>query len=51
MSVVDSACEELFERMEDDTCAYCEGGLVMGQYKDTAAVLCEDCGTPAIRVW
>lgn len=29
----------------------CEGVLRRGEYKDTDAVVCDDCAVPAARVW
>ncbi|MFA1611813.1 HVO_A0556 family zinc finger protein [Halobellus rubicundus] len=43
--------EQLLDRMETADCHYCDGDLDVGEYKDSAAILCEDCGTPAVRVW
>lgn len=29
----------------------CDGQLQRDEYKDSAAVVCEDCAVPAARVW
>ncbi|MFB6155645.1 MAG: HVO_A0556 family zinc finger protein [Haloferacaceae archaeon] len=44
--------DDLFAELDDDRCQYCDGGsLVRGTFKEAPAVLCENCGTPALRVW
>ncbi|WP_169316549.1 HVO_A0556 family zinc finger protein [Haloferax elongans] len=41
----------LLDSFDDDVCTYCEGDLVTGSYKDNDAVVCADCGTPAVQLW
>ncbi|MFC7205447.1 HVO_A0556 family zinc finger protein [Haloferax namakaokahaiae] len=42
----------IFETMADDDCTYCdEGTLELRSYKDNDAIVCDDCGTPAVQVW
>ena len=44
--------ERVFEQLTGDTCDYCDDGeLERGTYKGTRAVLCDECGTPAVRFW
>jgi hypothetical protein len=51
MPATSADIDELFAQLNDDDCTYCDGALTRGTYKDTPAVLCEDCGTPAVRSW
>ncbi len=41
----------LFSGMDQKECQYCEGTLERGTYKSEPAVVCDECGTPALRVW
>lgn len=42
----------LFEKLDTDDCTYCDDGtLVLTTYKDNDAIVCDDCGTPAVQVW
>ncbi|MFB6252112.1 MAG: HVO_A0556 family zinc finger protein [Halobellus sp.] len=50
-STATSDPEQLLDRLDDPSCQYCDGALDTGTYKGSGAVLCQDCGTPAIRVW
>jgi len=35
-----------------DDCSWCGAGtLAREEFKGDAAVVCEECGTPAVRVW
>ncbi|WP_435183697.1 HVO_A0556 family zinc finger protein [Halobellus sp. EA9] len=43
--------EQLLDRLDTTDCHYCDGDLDAGTYKGSEAILCEDCGTPAVRVW
>ena len=43
--------ERLLELLERTDCHYCGGTLETGEYKGTGAILCRDCGSPAIRIW
>lgn len=52
MATTQTDIDHLFAELSDDRCQYCDdGALARGTYKDAPAVLCEDCGTPALRVW
>ncbi|WP_191965514.1 MULTISPECIES: HVO_A0556 family zinc finger protein [Haloferax] len=41
----------LLKKLGDDECVYCDGDLVESTYKGNDAVICDDCGTPAIQLW
>lgn len=44
--------QDLYDRLADTDCRYCETGtLSVGSFKGAPAILCENCGTPAIRIW
>lgn len=45
--------DDLLGRMARRACTHqeCEGILERGRYKGTDAVICNDCGTPALRTW
>ena len=45
--------EPLVEQLCDTTCQYdeCAGTLRRETFKGDKAVVCEDCGTPAVRMW
>lgn len=53
MAVPQTRLDYLYESLADDTCAYCdaENAFRRRTYKDTPAVVCAECGTPALRVW
>jgi hypothetical protein len=52
MATTRTDIDDLFSRLTVDHCQYCEGGtLSRGIYKGAPAVVCDDCGTPALRVW
>ncbi len=42
---------EVLALVEGTECAYCQGTLVSAQYKGNEAVVCDDCGTPAVQIW
>lgn len=43
-----SVCDQLVGR----SCHFCETGtLVAAEYKGNDAVVCPDCGTPAVQFW
>lgn len=44
---------DLHTRLDTDVCLYCEAEDAFGRdtYKGTPAVVCEECGTPVLRVW
>lgn len=43
---------DLIELLTGEECPSCdEGTLRRGEYKDTEAVVCGRCETPAVRVW
>ncbi|WP_158058215.1 HVO_A0556 family zinc finger protein [Halorussus halophilus] len=44
---------DALSRLADADCPLpnCEGTLSRGEFKDTDAVVCPDCETPAVRVW
>lgn len=46
-----SRTTHLLESFDDDDCTYCDGDLVLGAYKDNDAIVCDDCGTPAVQLW
>lgn len=43
--------EELYASIREKSCSYCGGDLVIGEFKDQTAILCEECDTPAVRTW
>jgi len=44
--------ESVLAALVGDECSWCEGGvLAHEEFKGDAAVVCEECGTPAARVW
>ena len=43
--------DELRELLSVSRCQYCDGDLVRGTFKGDEAILCDDCDTPAVRVW
>ncbi|WMT07495.1 hypothetical protein NP511_00480 [Natrinema thermotolerans] len=44
--------EAALDEIVQGTCTYCEANaLVRDTYKGNAAVVCEDCGTPAAQFW
>ena len=44
--------EPLFAALVGDDCRWCATGtLAREAFKGDDAVVCEDCGTPAARVW
>lgn len=47
------AAGDLLGRLAERTCPAqdCEGTLERDSYKGTAAVLCRECGMPAVRTW
>jgi len=52
MATTRTDIDDLFSQLSVDRCQYCDGGtLTRGTYKDGPAVVCDDCGTPAVRVW
>lgn len=44
---------DVLERLAREDCPVpdCGGVLVRREYKDTDALVCQDCDTPAVRVW
>jgi methionyl-tRNA synthetase len=50
-SAVIEECQKALDALVESECEYCGGQLTTGTYKDTDAVLCEACETPAIRFW
>ena len=44
---------DLLPRLDGDGCPVpdCGGTLARRPFKDSDAVVCDDCGTPALRVW
>lgn len=44
---------DLLATLTSEPCSLpgCEGVLERDRYKDTDAVVCTVCGTPALRVW
>ncbi|MFC4447500.1 MULTISPECIES: HVO_A0556 family zinc finger protein [Halorussus] len=48
----EDAAEPLLVTLAGDDCRWCASGtLAREQFKGDDAVVCEDCGTPAARVW
>lgn len=46
-----SDCDPLAQ-LEQDSCAFCAGGtLVRERYRGNDAVVCDQCGTPAMQLW
>lgn len=45
--------ETLVRRLRGTDCQYddCPGTLRHATFKGDEAVVCEDCGTPAVRLW
>lgn len=45
--------EPLVEKLSGTECQYdeCGGRLRRSTFKGDVAVVCEDCGTPAVRLW
>jgi hypothetical protein len=45
--------EMLFEKLDDANCQWdgCEGTLGRATFKGDDALVCQTCGTPAVRVW
>ncbi|GGC68120.1 MULTISPECIES: HVO_A0556 family zinc finger protein [Haloferax] len=41
----------LLDSFDEEDCTYCDGDLVAGSYKDNDAIVCDDCGTPAVQLW
>lgn len=49
---VEDGRRRLFEQLADQECGFCSGGsLVRAQFRGNDAVVCEECGTPAVRLW
>jgi len=48
-----SGRELIFEQLAGSSCEYpnCTGQLIKGSYKGDHAIVCEECDTPAMRVW
>lgn len=47
-----SETTHLLKQLADTSCQWCDDGqLERGHYKSTAALICDACGTPTIRVW
>ncbi|MFC7097677.1 HVO_A0556 family zinc finger protein [Halobaculum marinum] len=44
---------DVLDRLAGDTCVQptCDGTLDRQPFKGTDAVVCDDCGTPPVRVW
>jgi hypothetical protein len=42
---------ELLDRLTGAECHFCEGSVAPGEYKGTAAAVCEACGTPTARLF
>lgn len=51
LATVTRDCDRLLATLDDAVCHYCDGDLETGAYKGSSAILCQDCGTPAVRVW
>ncbi|WP_168216254.1 HVO_A0556 family zinc finger protein [Halorussus halobius] len=48
----DDAGEPLLVALGGEDCPWCEAGTLRREtFKGDDAVVCEDCGTPAVRVW
>lgn len=46
------ASESLLATLVGGDCRWCATGtLAREEFKGDAAVVCENCGTPAVRVW
>lgn len=46
------ASESLLTALVGEDCRWCATGtLVREEFKDDDAAVCDDCGTPAVRVW
>ncbi|WP_167599459.1 HVO_A0556 family zinc finger protein [Halorussus marinus] len=46
------ATDSVLATLAGDDCDWCSSGtLVRGRFKGDDAVVCEDCETPAVRVW
>lgn len=45
--------ETIFEKLDDEDCQWdgCDGTLVRTTFKGDRALVCDSCGTPAIRIW
>jgi len=44
--------ESLLATLVGDDCRWCaDGTLERGEFKGDDAVVCDECGTPAARVW
>ncbi|RKD98081.1 HVO_A0556 family zinc finger protein [Halopiger aswanensis] len=44
--------DRILSSLEGSPCNYCEEGiLIREQFKGNSAVLCSQCGTPAIQSW
>lgn len=47
-----NASKSLLAALAGDDCGWCDAGtLARGEFKGDDAVVCDDCGTPAARVW
>ena len=46
---VDRRCETLYDALGEKSCHYCDGNLIVSEFKDETAVLCAECETPAVR--
>ncbi|MCU4975375.1 hypothetical protein OB955_21985 [Halobacteria archaeon AArc-m2/3/4] len=43
---------EVLSVLDGDTCSYCENGTLTQQFfQSDEAVVCDECGTPAARLW
>ncbi|MCU4740662.1 hypothetical protein OB955_08060 [Halobacteria archaeon AArc-m2/3/4] len=52
MAQSDTAGQQLLSRLEGRKCEFCsDGTLVRGIFKGNAAVICEECDTPAAQSW
>ncbi|WP_338004619.1 HVO_A0556 family zinc finger protein [Natronoglomus mannanivorans] len=46
-----SGHEQLLRGLSGQSCAYCDGTLTREQFQSDEAVVCDECGTPAARIW
>ncbi|ELZ98175.1 hypothetical protein C440_02968 [Haloferax mucosum ATCC BAA-1512] len=46
-----SQSTRLLDSFDTDDCTYCDGDLVVEDYKNNDAIVCDDCGTPAVQLW